>query len=245
MSMETVAPPQQRTGRGPRSRAVRDGMRDGTAIMSAYIPFALAAGAALTATRVDPIAAWSSSWLIFAGAAQLVAAHLLDDGSGGAVVILTALVVNARHLLYSASLAPHVRDWPRRYRWFGAYFLADPVYARAINRYEGPGGGGTTSLRLRYYVALAATCWAGWQLLTAAGAVLAGTLPAWLPLQLAAPLTFLLLLLPMLKDRASYTAAAVGGSTALIASGLPLGLGLLLGAACGIAAGASVGARHA
>src|SRR3954468_9722827 len=232
MSIETEPPPARHTGAG--RRAARDGFRHGTAIMSAYIPFGLAAGAALTSTRVDPIAAWSSSWLVFAGAAQLVAVHLLDGGAGGAVVILTVLVVNARHLLYSASLAPHARDWPRRYRWLGAYFLVDPVYALAIGRYERPGGGGTASLRLRYYAAVAATCWFGWQLLTAAGALLAGALPAWVPLHLAAPLTFLLLLLPMLKARAGYVAAAVGGSTALAASGLPLGLGLLLGTACGI-----------
>src|SRR3954468_10584841 len=146
MSIETEPPPARHTGAG--RRAARDGFRHGTAIMSAYIPFGLAAGAALTSTRVDPIAAWSSSWLVFAGAAQLVAVHLLDGGAGGAVVILTVLVVNARHLLYSASLAPHARDWPRRYRWFGAYLLADPVYAMAIARYEGPDRG-TPTLRLR------------------------------------------------------------------------------------------------
>ena len=65
--------------------------------------------------------------------------------------------------------------------------------------------------------------------------------------EVAAPLTFLLLLLPMLKDRAlAYVAAGVRGpDEALAAAGLPLGLGLLAGAATGITAGgAGLGGRH-
>jgi predicted branched-subunit amino acid permease len=80
--------------------------------------------------------------------------------------------------------------------------------------------------------------WVAWLLLTAAGALLAGGLPAALPLDLAAPLSFLLLLLPMLSNRPACAAAVVGGIVAVGASGLPLGLGLLIGAAAGVGAGA-------
>jgi branched chain amino acid efflux pump len=80
--------------------------------------------------------------------------------------------------------------------------------------------------------------------MTGAGMLLGGVLPDWLRLDLAAPLTFLLLLLPMLRGRAAYAAAATGGIVAVAASGLPLGLGLLLGAAAGIAAGTYTGGRH-
>ena len=51
--------------------------------------------------------------------------------------MLAALVVNARMLLYSAALAPHAAGWPARWRWLGAYLLADPVYALAITRFTG------------------------------------------------------------------------------------------------------------
>ena len=65
---------------------------------------------------------------------------------------------------------------------------------------------------------------------------------------MAAPLGFLLLLLPMLKDRPAYVAAIVGGVTAVAAAGLPLGLNLLVGGAAGATAGAYAagrGNRHA
>jgi predicted branched-subunit amino acid permease len=205
----------------------------------------LALGATLAATGLHPLVAWSSSPLLFGGAAQLLAVQLLDAGASAAVVVVGALVVNARMLLYSASLAPHVRSWPGRWRWAGAYFLADPVYALAIEQFRRPDGDGDDRDRLVYYFAAGLTLWTGWQLITAAGLLLAGVLPASLRLELAAPLTFLLLLLPMLIGRAAYAAAAVGGTVAVAASGLPLGLGLLAGAMAGMVAGALVGGRHA
>jgi 4-azaleucine resistance transporter AzlC len=220
------------------ARPGTDGFRDGLTVIAAYIPFGLALGAALASTAVHPVLAWSSSFLIFAGAAQLVAVQLLAGGSATAIVVLTALVVNSRHLLYSASLAPHTQRWSRRSRGFSAYFLADPVYALAIARF-GTREHEDGRTRLRYFLAMALTCWVGWIILTGAGGLLAGALPAALPLELAAPLTFLLLLVPTLKDLAGYAAAAVAGLVAVPAANLPLGLGLVLAAVVGVVAGAT------
>lgn len=200
---------------------VREGRRDAAGVIVAYVPFGLALGAALAATGMHPLVAWSSSPLLFGGAAQLLAVQLLDAGAHAAVVVLAALVVNARMLLYSASLAPHARDWPARWRWGGAYLLADPVYALAVGRFTRDDGIGDARERLRYYLAAGLTLWVGWQVITGLGVVLAGVLPASLRLELAAPLAFLLLLLPMLASRAALAAAAVGGLVAVAASGLP------------------------
>jgi predicted branched-subunit amino acid permease len=227
------------------SAMARAGCRDSIAVIVAYVPFGLALGATLAAGSVHPLVAWSSSPLLFSGAAQLIAVQLLDAGGSAAVVIVGALVVNARLLLYSASVAPHVRGWRGRWRWVGAYFLVDPVYALTLARFRRPDGGGEARDRLAYYLAVGLTLWTAWQLITAAGVLLGGVLPASLRLELAAPLTFLLLLLPMLTSRAAYAAAAVGAAVALAASGLPLGLGLLVGATAGMAVGALVGGRDA
>jgi predicted branched-subunit amino acid permease len=110
------------------------------------------------------------------------------------------------------------------------------VYALAINRFQQPDAG-TARDRRRYYLAVGLMLWVAWMTLTAAGVLLGGVLPTALPLDLAAPLTFLLLLLPTLTSRPACAAAVTGGLVAVAASGLPLGLGLLAGAAAGIAAG--------
>lgn len=222
---------------GAASSAARTGAREALAVIVAYLPFGLALGTAMAATGLHPLVAWASSPLLFGGAAQLLAVQLLDAGASAAVVVAGALVVNSRMLLYGASLAPHVRGWPARWRWAAAYLLADPVYALAAGRFR---VAGTDRDRLAYYLAAGGTLWVGWMVLTGAGTVLAGVLPAGLRLELAAPLTFLLLALPMLTGRAAYAAAAVGGAVAAAASGLPLGLGLLAGALAGMTAGAVV-----
>jgi predicted branched-subunit amino acid permease len=218
-----------------------EGVRDGATVVVAYLPYAVALGAALAATGVDLATAWSSSPLLFGGAAQLVAVQLLSSAAAPAVVV-AALVVNSRHLLYSASLAPHTRGWSRRGRGLAAYFMADPVYALAIGRFESRDEG--AGARQAYYFAMGLTCWLGWLSLTASGVLLAGALPTALPLEFAAPLTFLLLTLPTLKTQPSYTAAAVGGVVALPAAQLPLGVGLILATAAGVAAGAATARRR-
>ena len=90
------------------------GARDTVAVIVAYVPFGLTVGAAMANAHVPLLVAWSSSPLMFGGAGQLLAVQLLGAGAGAAVAVLAALVVNARFLLYSAALAPHVGDWPRR-----------------------------------------------------------------------------------------------------------------------------------
>ncbi|GAA5136194.1 AzlC family ABC transporter permease [Pseudonocardia adelaidensis] len=221
------------------------GSRDSVAVIVAYVPFGLAVGAAMAGAGVPPLVAWSSSPLLFGGAGQLLAVELLGAGASTAVVVLAALVVNARFLLYSAALAPHVADWPRRARWAGSYLLADPVYALAAARFAGPGGGGRSQDRLAYYVGVGVTLWSAWLLLTGLGMLLAGVLPAGFRIDMAAPLTFLLLLLPMLGGRAAVVAAVAGGVSAAATSGLPLGLNVLVGAAFGVAAGTLAGGRRA
>jgi branched chain amino acid efflux pump len=238
--MTTLSPPPPVLADPVIARAVRDTLP----VVLAYAPFGLALGATLAATHLPSWIAWSSSPLLFGGAAQLLAVQMLDAGAGAVLVVLGALVVNARMLLYSAALAPHTAGWRAGWRWLGAYLLADPVYALAITRFTGTHTDGPRE-RLRYFFTVGLVMWPAWLGLTGAGVLLGGVLPASLRLDLAAPLTFLLLLLPMLTSRPAYAAAATGGTVAVAASGLPLGLGLLAGAAAGIAVGGWLGGRHA
>jgi len=220
--------------------AVLTGIRDSLLIVIGYIPFALAAGAAMAQTDVDPALSILSSPIIFAGASQLVAIQLLGSGAGIALVVFSVLVINARHLLYSASLEPHLAGWSRGQRMLAAFLLADPVYALAISRFEREGGAGPKGAQLGYYFAAGITCFIGWASLVTVGVGLGGFIPDWVPLELAIPLTFLLLLLPLIKDRPGLVAAGVGGVVALLAAPLPFGIGLMVGALAGLFAGAIV-----
>ena len=233
----TAEPPL--TERDRARAATRAGIRDAALVMLGYLPFGLAAGAAMAQTGVGP------QWSILAGASQLIAVQLLGSGAGIALVVFTVFIINARHLLYSASLQPHLADWSRGQRLAGAFMLADPVYALAISRFERPGGAGARSERLSYYFGAAITAVIGWTSLIAFGVLLGGLIPGWVPLELAIPLTFVLLALPLIKDSAGLVAASVGGIAALIADPLPFGAGIIVGAVAGLIAGGVVLATKA
>ena len=221
----------------PQSPAARAGLRDGLSVVVGYIPFALALGAALGSSGVNPLTAWLSSPLVIAGAAQLVTVQMLGAGAGVGMVVITAVVVNARHVLYSARMASLVPFWGRRERWMAAYLLADPMFALASARFRVDAPPEARATYRSYFFTASWTCWAGWLLLTGVGVLVGDALPAALPLDVATALTFLLLLLPTLVGAAATTAAVVGGSVAVLTTGLPLGLGLLVAAAAGVATG--------
>lgn len=223
--------------------AIRAGIRDAFLLELGYIPFDLAAGAVMAQTNVDPAVSIASGPIIFAGAAQLVAIQLLDSGAAIALVVLAVFIVNARHLLYSASLEPHLQTWTSGQRLAGAFFLSDPTYALAITRFERPEGAGSKREQLGYYFSASIVLWVGWAVLLAVGVLFGGLIPPWVPLELAIPLTFLLLVIPLIKDRAGLVAAAVGGMAALLANPLPFGSGIIIGATAGILAGGIVLAR--
>jgi predicted branched-subunit amino acid permease len=224
--------------------AIRAGVRDGLLLELGYSPFDLAAGAVMAQTIVAPAVSIASGPIIFAGAAQLVAVQLLDVGAAIPLIVLAVFIVNSRLVLYSASLQPHLAGWSRPQRMLAAFFLADPVYALAITRFERPGGAGSKAEQLGYYFASSIVLWVGWAVLLAVGVLFGGLIPPWVPLELAIPLTFLLLVIPLLKDHAGVVAAATGGVAALLAQGLPYGSGLIVGAIVGLVAGGIVLSRQ-
>jgi predicted branched-subunit amino acid permease len=226
---------------GDRVRAARRaGVRAAAVIVASYIPFGVAAGAAMGATSVEPWLSILTSPIIFAGAAQIAAVQLLHVGAALGIVVLTVAVINARHLLYSAALAPHLADWTTPQRLGAAFLLADPVYALAAARYDSADAGGGMREKRAFYFGAGLTCLVGWTALLAVGIVAGGFIPDWVPFELAIPLTFLLLTLPLIKNSAGLVAFAIAGIVALVANTLPLGVGLMVGAVAGVVAGVVV-----
>ena len=76
------------------------------------------------------------SSIIFAGSAQFIAVQLVGAGTAGVVIVLVVFVVNLRHALYSASLAPYLKPLRPVWKWSLAYLLTDEAYAVAILHYR-------------------------------------------------------------------------------------------------------------
>ncbi len=241
----SAAPPPTRRGE------FLAGCRDELPILLGVAPFGMIYGILALSAGLPAPAAQAMSSVIFAGSAQFITAQLIRDGVPGAVIVLTVFVVNLRHALYSASLAPYLRHLNGWWKALLAYLLTDEAYAVAVTRYardEEPAAAGPGSLgagpraaispwRHWYFLGAGLTLWASWQVSTAVGVFVGAVVPERWSLDFTLPLTFIALVFPALRDRAGVAAALTAGLVALLALGLPFKLGLIAAAAAGIAAG--------
>jgi len=211
-----------------------EGSKTVAPILIGIAPFGLVFGVTAAASDVPTMAAWASSFIIFAGAAQLAVVGILGAGGAAIVAILTAIVINARHLMYSADTGRYAVDQPLHRKVAMAYLLTDQAYLVSSHRFPDPASSeGFTS----FFFGGAFTLWITWQVTTTAGLLLGAAIPPSWSLEFAIPLTFMALLVLAIKNRPGLVAAAVGGTVALASVGLPYNLGLLVGALCGVAAG--------
>jgi predicted branched-subunit amino acid permease len=218
----------------PIRRALLAGARGMVPLMLAVTPQGLTIGLALGQTPTDHLAAWSASWLIYAGSAQLAAVATYSAGSAAAAAVLAAMAVNIRLLFYSAALAPHWRHRSVRWRLLAGYLLVDPSFMLAQQRHDQPGSAGE---KAGYYLGGGLLLWVWWQLVTAVGVLAPAVVPdsAWLAA--AAPLCFVAILASKVRGRAALAAAAASAVAAFTLAALPWGTGLAIAIVAGVWAG--------
>lgn len=214
-------------------RAFVQGVQDQVPILLGVIPFGLIFGALAVSQGISGWATQGLSILVFAGSAQFVAAELAGSGAPALLIVFTILVVNLRHMLYSASLAPHLRRLPLRWRAVLAWLLTDEAFATTSSRVS---RGNTHQLHW-YLLGTGLALWACWQISTAVGILLGAGVPASWSLDFALPLTFMALIAPSLTDRPALAAAGAAGVAAVALAGLPYHLGLVLAGLIGIVVG--------
>ncbi|MEN4010468.1 MAG: AzlC family ABC transporter permease [Chloroflexota bacterium] len=221
-------------GGATRLAQLLDGIRDTLPLLVGIIPFGMIYGVLAVNAGIPPAAAQAMSAILFAGSSQFMIVQLVGAGTPWLVVVATAFIVNLRHALYSASLAPRLRSLSAAWKGLLAYVLVDEAYAIGITRYEREGSQG----RQHYYLLAAGlSVWVCWQASTALGIFLGAQIPAGWSLDFTLALTFIALVVPALKDRPLALAAAAAGLTAVAAHGLPYKFGLILAALAGIGAG--------
>lgn len=217
----------------------RTGVRDAVPLQVGLIPYGLIAGIAAVRVGLTPVEALSLSAFIYAGASQLAAIDLLAGNAPLAVIILTGAVVNARFLMFSASLAPYFKEYRLRWRAILAAFIVGMSYARAIAEFESD-----DSLHFGwYFFGVTLSLYVVWVLTTAAGIAVGASVPEGLNLTFIVPLVFLTLTVSAIKNRSTLSAALVGGLTATALAWLPMRLNLVTAGIVGIAAGLLVQAR--
>ena len=202
------------------------GVRAGLPLWLGITPYGVAFGLLGPTVGLGTHATVAMSLLVFAGSAQFIALGLLGSGASYALIVLTTLVVNLRHLLYAASLAPHLRQLSGAWKALVSFLLADETYAIVIDRFQAPGATADHG----FYLGVGLIVYLDWALSTALGLTLGGLVPDPLALGLdfALPATFIGLLVPQLRSRGAWVALCVSGVVVLLGSGLPGRLDILL-----------------
>jgi predicted branched-subunit amino acid permease len=196
------------------------------------VAIGLATGVAMAKSGLALPVVLAMSLGVFASASQLACVPLIMAGAPLWVIVLTAGMLNVRFVVFSVHWRHYFGRLPLGRRLLLGYLAGDPIYARFVQRHPRPGAG-----QLPYFLGLALTNWAVWQLSSLAGIFLADAIPVEWGLRFVGVLALLALALPMLSDRAAWLSASVAGAVALLAWPLPLGLNVAAAIAAAMAAG--------
>lgn len=205
-------------------------------LLVGVIPFGMIYGVLALEAGLPPGAAQGISAIIFAGSAQILTTQLVQGAAPVLVVLLTVAVVNLRHALYSASVSPYLRPLSPVWKWLLAYLLTDEAYAVTILHYQNRDGGQVAD-RHWFFLGAGLALWSSWQLSTAAGILLGTVIPTSWSLDFTLALTFIALVVPVLKDLPGLGAALSAGMIAVLAYHWPYKLGLVVAALVGILVG--------
>lgn len=217
------------------------GLKGIAPILLGVFPFGLIYGILAASAGLSTFMAQAMSLIVFAGSAQFVIAQLTAINTPLMVIAITAAVVNIRHMLYSASVAPHLRTLSTPWKMLLAYLLTDEAYAVAITRYALPPAaqmrGESRQNAHWFFLGAGLGLWSTWQITTAVGIFVGAQIPPSWELDFSLPLTFIALVAPMIKERAAAVTVVVAGAAALLVFHMPLKLGLVTAILIGIVAG--------
>jgi len=176
------------------------------------------------------------SAIVFAGSAQVVTVNLYALGTGAGGMILAVFLVNLRHLLMGASLAPYLKKYRTGLLAVAAFGLTDESYAIAIRRFQRCGGS------LSYFIGAGSVVYIPWLLGSWLGGMGGGFIgnPTSYGMDFAFIAAFIALLIPQIKGYKEVVVFIVSSATALTAACLLPGqwyiiLAGIAAMACGVA----------
>jgi len=77
------------------------------------------------------------SAFVFAGASQMTAIQMIAIGSSSVSIIITVLIVNLRHFLLAASIAPYLKHESNKMKMVNSFFMTDESYAVTYSHFQG------------------------------------------------------------------------------------------------------------
>lgn len=177
-------------------------------VLVAAVPIGLLWGTLASGKGLSVFEAVLMSGLVFAGSAQFVAIELWHDPVPVLLLTVTALIVNVRHVLMSASLSRHIDAIPRRFHPLVAFLLVDESWALSEKRAL------TQPVTLAYYLGLTLPMVVCWSVSTGIGAALGRSIgdPAAFGIDFAFSALFIGILMGFWQGSRTAAVLAVSGA---------------------------------
>ena len=221
------------------AQAFRHGLIQSLPFLLVLAPFGLLFGVVASEAGLHLPQVMGFSVLVLAGASQFTAVQLMSEHTPALIVIITAIAVNLRMAMYSASMVPWLGGASPRQRGLIAYLLIDQNFALSVQHYEKNPRLSMTQ-RIAYFLGASVSCCVPWAVFSTLGFVLGRAIPESWALDFAVPITFLAMIGPMLRTPAHVAAALVAIVASLAFASLPSGLGLFVAAPLAMLTGAGV-----
>jgi predicted branched-subunit amino acid permease len=218
--------------------ACRQGMKDMLAVTPGVMAWGLVTGVTMVKMGLPFYVALTMALSVFAASAQLASVPLMLAGAPLWVVWVTACCVNLRFVIFSVQMRRHMLALPLRWRLVAGYLTADITYVLTQQRYgQSPPACREQPEPLAYFVGLCAVNWTAWNVAAGLGVVFAQAIPTEWGMGFAGTLALVGLLVTLVRDKLTGISAALAGTAAVAAFGLPFKLHIIVAVAAAVAAG--------
>ncbi|RPF50143.1 AzlC family ABC transporter permease [Aquisalibacillus elongatus] len=156
-----------------RKLAIKQGIVSGFPIFLGYLPIAIAYGVLAKESGLSTLETTMMSVLVFAGAAQFMAAGMFAAGAMFFEIVIATFVLNFRHFIMSMSFMNVGKRFPLKWKFPLSLGLTDETFAvSSLNKDQAQYKNGTY-----FYLSLILIAYIGWIFGSLAGALLGDVLP--------------------------------------------------------------------
>ncbi|TKT81441.1 AzlC family ABC transporter permease [Aquamicrobium sp. LC103] len=224
--MSISQPYLRQTDKATAGAEFRRGVASCVPVLLGTVPYALLLGAQAAQKGLSAVEVPLMTGLNFAGGSEFAAIQLWTSPPHVLLIVAITFLVNSRHLLMGAALAPFLRHLPKRKVFPALFMMCDESWALGLSdARKRTLAGGHPAFSLRYYMGASIAMYVAWVVFTALGAVLGpmlGDIEAY-GFDMAFPAVFLVLLAGMWKGIAAarpwLVSLAVAAVTHLVVPG--------------------------
>ncbi len=197
-------------------------------------PFGIIYGIMAIESGLTPMQAFLMSSIIFGGASQVAFVQLISSNTPFGVIVTTVGAINSRHFLYSISMMEYLKSLSLKWRIVLAYLLTDEAYAISIRKFINEPN---ISFLHFHLLGTGMTLFLSWQTSTLMGVFLGGDLPQFLDLQFIIPLTFIAIIVPMIKSVSTFLVVIASAFSGLILKSLDINFWIIISGIIGVVIG--------